>query len=272
MDHKLRDGDVDTYIATFNNLITQAGWTRSDAGTADLFQKGLPEGLKNAILNMENLPTNLGEWEEATRKQQNRYNVKKALLGPNWGRGRQKGQYWGGGGGLRQVLGLPHKPLNRPSPRHPDAMDVDATDVEANTGETQRRNRLQRERRCFKCEQQGHMARNCPRGQESSRIPRAGEGPRGTPGQQNRGNNPPRFTYNKRDPFSRYPPRTNIRTTDAETSGIPIIDDRSVIEDEHTPPYQEKGHPDTVAQQIRQMNMDKREKVWEAIQNDPDFC
>jgi hypothetical protein len=37
MDHKLRDRDVDTYIATFNNLITQAGWTRSDAGTADLF-------------------------------------------------------------------------------------------------------------------------------------------------------------------------------------------------------------------------------------------
>jgi hypothetical protein len=74
---------VDTYIAMFNNLITQAGWTRSDAGMADLFQKGLPEGLKNAILNMENLPTTLAEWEEVTHKQQNWYNVKKALLSPN---------------------------------------------------------------------------------------------------------------------------------------------------------------------------------------------
>jgi Zinc knuckle len=149
-------------------------------------------------------------------------------------------------------------------------MDVDAVDTEVNAGETQRRNRLCKERRCFKCEQQGHMARNCPKGQESPKFPRIGDGSQSTPGQQSRGNNPTRF--NKRDTFPRYPPRTNIQIANTEETGIPIIDDRSVTGDEHTPPYEEKGHPDTVAQQIRQMNMDEREKVWEAIQNDPDFC
>jgi hypothetical protein len=54
--------------------------------------------------------------------------------------------------------------------------------------------------------------------------------------------------------------------------GIPIVDDRSIAADKHTPPYEEKGHPDNVAQQICQMNMNERERVWEAIQNDPDFC
>ena len=36
----LKDGDIDTYIATFDNLIAKVGWTRGEE-TANIFQKGL---------------------------------------------------------------------------------------------------------------------------------------------------------------------------------------------------------------------------------------
>jgi flagellar hook-basal body complex protein FliE len=36
----LKDGDIDTYIAMFDNLVTKVGWTRGEE-TTDVFQKGL---------------------------------------------------------------------------------------------------------------------------------------------------------------------------------------------------------------------------------------
>jgi flagellar hook-basal body complex protein FliE len=36
----LKDGDIDTYIATFNNLVTKISWTRGEE-TTHVFQNGL---------------------------------------------------------------------------------------------------------------------------------------------------------------------------------------------------------------------------------------
>jgi hypothetical protein len=37
---QMKRGDIDTYIATFDNLLAKAGWTRGEEA-ADFFQKGL---------------------------------------------------------------------------------------------------------------------------------------------------------------------------------------------------------------------------------------
>jgi Retrotransposon gag protein len=46
---QMKGGDIDTYIATFDNLLTKAGWTRGEEA-ADFFQKGLEDGVKREVL------------------------------------------------------------------------------------------------------------------------------------------------------------------------------------------------------------------------------
>ena len=60
MSLRLKDGDIDTYIATFDNLIAKVGWMRGEE-TADVFQKGLDRGVMHAILNQPTWPTTLNE-------------------------------------------------------------------------------------------------------------------------------------------------------------------------------------------------------------------
>jgi hypothetical protein len=45
----MQGGDIDTYIATFDNLLTKARWTRGEEA-ADFFQKGLEDGVKREVL------------------------------------------------------------------------------------------------------------------------------------------------------------------------------------------------------------------------------
>jgi hypothetical protein len=49
-EHKMVNDDMDTYIASFKNLVKQAGWSRNDTRTMDLFQAELKHELKKAIL------------------------------------------------------------------------------------------------------------------------------------------------------------------------------------------------------------------------------
>jgi Retrotransposon gag protein len=46
---QMKGGDINTYIATFNNLLTKAGWTQGEEAT-DFFQKALEDGVKCEIL------------------------------------------------------------------------------------------------------------------------------------------------------------------------------------------------------------------------------
>jgi hypothetical protein len=56
----LKDGDIDTYITTFDNLVAKTGWTREEE-TVDMFQKGLDQDTMRAILNQPTWPTTLDE-------------------------------------------------------------------------------------------------------------------------------------------------------------------------------------------------------------------
>jgi Retrotransposon gag protein len=66
----MNSDDIDTYIATFNNLITKTGWTRGEE-TADVFHKGLNQGTIHTILNRPTWPTTLDEWQNVAREEIN---------------------------------------------------------------------------------------------------------------------------------------------------------------------------------------------------------
>jgi hypothetical protein len=72
MSLQMKEGDIDTYIATFDNLLSKAGWTRGEEA-ADFFQKGLEDRVKREVLQRQTWPTTLQEWQEAARDETNCY-------------------------------------------------------------------------------------------------------------------------------------------------------------------------------------------------------
>ena len=66
----------------------------------------------------------------------------------------------------RQAFNLPPKKAHQQYQRHKDlnAMDVDTIEVnQASTSTNPRIQKAQAEGRCYFCNQQGHMKRNCPK-------------------------------------------------------------------------------------------------------------
>jgi hypothetical protein len=118
---QMKGGDIDTYIATFDNLLAKAGWTRGEEA-ADFFQKGLDDGVKREVLRRQTWPVTLQEWQEAARDETNRYKARQSLLG-------QKSSC------------LPYQNFTRdiarcnwtakPQPRRdPNMMDIDTTEIQ----------------------------------------------------------------------------------------------------------------------------------------------
>jgi hypothetical protein len=154
---KMQPGQLDDYILTFQRLAGIAGWDKNAPGTIEFFKKGLPSGLFRACLMRNPIPTDMNTWQDACRAETQRYKLLKA--GPGMGR-----------------LGPTQSTQNNRPRRDPNAMEVDAT---ASTPSFKKltddeRKQYMKEGRCFRCRQQGHMARECsrpsPRSQTSART------------------------------------------------------------------------------------------------------
>lgn len=141
---KMSGGDVDTYIATFENLAKVAGFDLHAEATIDLFEKGLPFGLWEECLKRHH-PQTWDDWKNAARLQQLEYMIIQHRRKAGARFGHSKGEW--------------KKALDKN--RHPDAMDVGRTQARATITEEERK-RLQSEGRCFRCRKQGHISRNCP--------------------------------------------------------------------------------------------------------------
>jgi hypothetical protein len=74
--------DLDSYIATFNHLATQAGFGREACATINKFAKGLKYNLVDKILSCNNIPETMDGWIDAARKEQQKYAYKQAILHP----------------------------------------------------------------------------------------------------------------------------------------------------------------------------------------------
>jgi Retrotransposon gag protein len=272
--HQMTGDDVDSYISGFENLVKQAGWSRNDAGTMDLFQASLRHELKKAILNQETWPTTLNQWESDARKQNSRHKARTALLGQ---RPRQPSRPSVTQEQLRQGMGLPPRP---PQPRRdPYAMDVDNTQVEANTATRAQREKFRREGRCIGCGQFGHFVRNCPKGQPSKRIPQSSS--RTQQPNQSSGSRPlPAPPHQRQNNWRQPPPppyssRLHLGQNGSDRTGqeapltdplIDLMDHASSSED--PAPTVDPGASREVARHLRGMNQEEQERVWDELQRE----
>jgi hypothetical protein len=268
--HQMTGDDVDSYISGFENLVKQAGWSRNDAGTMDLFQAGLRHELKKAILNQEVWPTTLDQWERDARNQNSRHKARTALLGQRPGQPSRPSLTQEQ---LRRGMGLPPRP---PQPRRdPYAMDVDNTQVEANAATRAQREKFRREGRCIGCGQFGHFVRNCPRGQPSKRVPQSSgrtQQPNQASGSRPLPQLPRQRQNNWRPPPPAYAPRgagQGQSHQDHAHRDEPLIDllDRTPSLEDPAPALN-PGAPGEVARHLRGMNQEERERVWDELQRE----
>ena len=70
MQLEMKGTDIDTYIATFDQLVACAGWATSDKGIMEKFRNGLVWWLALDIMNKyDNILATLDEWKTATKKE-----------------------------------------------------------------------------------------------------------------------------------------------------------------------------------------------------------
>ena len=160
---RMSPGDLDGYVATFKQLARKAGYDLDAEGTLDVFQGGLPRGLWEAILRRDNTPNTFEEWTEAAQKEQQKYMIIRSrpnALGYKSMNANQKQAVW------RQAFNLPPKKSHHQTykQRDPNAMDVDTVEVnQVSTSANPRIQKARAEGRCYFCNQQGHIKRNCPK-------------------------------------------------------------------------------------------------------------
>ena len=157
MQLEMKGWDINMYIATFDWLIAQAGWSTSDKGVMEKFRNGLVWWLAlNIMHKYDNIPATLDDWKAAAKKEILRRAQIKAEM-PS-----------------RNPAGMPYpvKPFQKfnNQPRNNIAtrssqpyyipMDVDVAWL-GGPLTSEERKRLLEENRCFYCQDKGHRAAKC---------------------------------------------------------------------------------------------------------------
>ena len=149
--------DVDTYIATFDHLALAAGWDLDSEGTIAKFREGLTKGVHSKALDRDRIPRTIDEWKAAARTEvaraKEKYNA--GLTGTQRRNPPKSGTY--------------QNPQSTPR-TNTNNSGVTPMEVDSATGQTnfkkltpEERAQLAKEGRCFRCQLQGHMARDCPK-------------------------------------------------------------------------------------------------------------
>ena len=141
----MKQENLDDYIAEFQSLANKAGYTLDEEATLNVFQNGLPDQLMVNIIKFHH-PLTWNEWTAAARLQHQEYIFLKD-------RTRSNEKCFGGTKGQWQKA-FSH-------PKDPNAMDIGWTRARATLTDEDKQ-RLQAEGRCFHCQKQGHISRNCP--------------------------------------------------------------------------------------------------------------
>ena len=66
---KMYKSDIDSYIATFENLVREASYNRDAKGTVHLFAQGLRPDLLQTLLYLPTIPETMDEWQEKARNE-----------------------------------------------------------------------------------------------------------------------------------------------------------------------------------------------------------
>jgi len=155
---KLRQepGRVEDYITSFQTLLRRSGWTTTDNGTIEAFREGLLPGVLTACHSRSTKPRTLEEWYEAARVEEKSYYDLQSDL--TQAKQRRKGGGFSRLGEMTQdAKGYRKRPRQDVDPRPYVAMQVDAVRMS-----DQERQKLLRQKACFRCKKTGHFSKDCP--------------------------------------------------------------------------------------------------------------
>ena len=170
---RMKEGDIDAYVAQFDALVAQAGYDLDDPQTIEKFTNGLPTLLWETVYTMDD-PTTYEEWRAAAMKRQKKWlhtqSMKKARGNLNAFK--------------RDTRRPPAFAHFAPTTRDPNTMDTSAR-TRARRGETQevridraeekpqlppysprqgyyeKRSNGMHKVKCYNCNLTGHFARDC---------------------------------------------------------------------------------------------------------------
>jgi hypothetical protein len=158
---KMKDGNVDAYIARFSQLAHRGGHNVNEPELLRLFAIGLPAPLANACIDQQD-PETFEEWTHAAQRNQKVWLKNKASKGssdqpkvsetPN----DQIIPSVDSNGETKTTEDKIVPTKRQSSSRDPDAMDTSATVRKAVTEGDKQKHRS--EGRCFECSKQGHIA------------------------------------------------------------------------------------------------------------------
>ncbi|KAH9028273.1 hypothetical protein EDB85DRAFT_2147991 [Lactarius pseudohatsudake] len=193
----MKDGDIDSYVATFERLARQADYNLDAPQTIDLFTAGLPKGLFTKVYEQYE-PATFEAWKQAAMKKQQQYLHLQARLNsikPSTPKTTPRPSTWGPPQSGWAPRNLPHQ-------QNPNAMDTSADRTRARGAETEgtqgrlagaefilgnqqrppypprggprtrgRGRGLPRDAReviCYTCNQKGHFSRYCPQNRDTA--------------------------------------------------------------------------------------------------------
>jgi hypothetical protein len=153
---EMEGNNINDYIAKFENLLHKADIPRTKVGSIQKFKDGLRQRVLHAILNKERWPDTINQWEEATRREVQRFSIIKEAMGDRANNFLSTKQAkWQT---TAQQLKSSTKKKDEAVP-----MEIDAGQVRDKDPKKEAKNaHLRKEGRCYKWGQQGHLKRNCP--------------------------------------------------------------------------------------------------------------
>ena len=153
---KMQGNALDKFIAEFEHLRSEAGWSSNDIRTITQFRRGLNMGLLKAIVQHVCPRTRtLRDWFDAACEQHDIWNELKAAIEDAKSTGPPT---------------LPQRNMTYVRPLN--TMDVDAVRVDALAAKE--KEKLAKEGRCFRCKRQGHISHKCPEREENKNTPHRG--------------------------------------------------------------------------------------------------